>query len=100
MREKKQERETLRLYFASSINALVIDIRFAPNNTEFQLRILRIAINIIKDMKKNNLFEKFDISIWDAKGIRIYTSTTDKQDAILDDDFDNKLIDLNEQRKK
>jgi len=100
MREKKIEKEVLRMRFASSLDSILMDIQFADTNNEFQLRVLKIAIDFFKDIKKHNIFKNCIVNLWDSKGIRIYNSQNDLEDAILDDNFNNKLIEINEERKK
>lgn len=100
MREKKMEREVLRMRFASSLDSVLMDVQFGDSNNEFQLRVLKIVVDLFKGIKRNNIFNKCIVNLWDSKGIRIYNSQTDLEDAILDDHFDSKLIDINEQRKK
>ena len=97
---KKIREECVRIRLSASSDTLLTDIEIPNKKNEFQLKIIRLVILIIKGLKEKNAFPSFSINLWDNNGRHVYSSQNDDEDKILSDDYEEEIIEISKQSKK
>ena len=101
LHERKIVREKcVRIRISASSDTLLTDIEFPIKNTEFQLKIIRLVISLIKGLKEKKSFSTFSINLWDYNGRHLYSSQTDDEDKVLSDNYYERIIEISKQSKK
>ena len=98
--EQKEIREhTYNFRISASKDDFLLDIAVPPVNNQFQLKILRIVIKIIQELKQRQAFAKFIVNLWSGNEHLLYSSSMEEVDVIQNDDFDDKLIQITEKKR-
>lgn len=98
--EQKELREqAYNFRFSASKDDFLLDIAVPPVNNQFQLKILRIVIKIIQELKQRQAFAKFTVNLWSGNEHLLYSSSMEEVDVIQNDDFDDKLIQITEKKR-
>ncbi len=87
--QKQIREEAFNFRFAADNTDLLLDIGISKEKKMFQLRLLRIIIKIVQDLKRNNMFSKFAVNLWSGNEHLVYASSSEEIDT---KDFDDKLI--------
>ena len=99
--EQKEIREhAYNFRLSASKDDFLLDIAVPSVSNQFQLKVLKIVTKIVQVLKQNKAFEKFVVNLWTGNEHLLYSSSSEEVDVIQNEDFDEKLIQRIEEKKK